>query len=227
MIAIQDVHAAVGVDGLRLLVREARALGDREGDDPRRRRQDALAAAQVRDHVSLGTGAPDGAAVRGPRVAHVAVVGGRVGPRLRLVLRVARVVPARVRDEVPVHPGRVQRAAVGRGVEAVDVRVVPDAFEMRAEERVGSHRPYVPVPVPVRVRIRVRPRFRFHIRRRAPGGRVHAEMIVAQPGLAGAEGEQEIRPSRLEARVRDVAQQVRDPRRRRREPRERRNRRRE
>lgn len=52
-------------------------------------------------------------------------------------------------------------------------------------------------------------------------------MIIAQPGLAGAEGEQEVRPARLEARVRDVAQQVRDPRRRRIEPRERRQRRRE
>lgn len=59
---------------------------------------------------------------------YIVVVGGRVGPRLHLVLRVERVVPPFVRDEVPVHPGRVQGAAVGRGVEAVDVRVVPDAF---------------------------------------------------------------------------------------------------
>lgn len=176
-VPVQHVHAAVAVDSLRLLVHEPGALGYREGHDAGRARQDTLAARKVRDDHGIaaasGSGVPARAAVRGPRVADVAVVGRGVGPRLRLVLRVQRVVPAVVGHELAVHPRRVEVAAVGGHVEAVDVGVVGYAFEVRAEELVGSCLWCGPLGA-----IRV-------IWRR----RVHAEMVVAESGFAGAEGE--------------------------------------
>lgn len=167
IVSVQHMHAPCGVHRLRFLVDQARARRDRERHDARRRRQDAFPARQVRDHgvdaTAAATTMPARAAVRRPRVADVPVVGRRVRPRLLLVLRVVRIVPARVVHELAVHPRRVETAAVGRGLEAVDVRVVPHALEVRAEESVCPH-----------------PRFCIRVWRcRGGASRVHAEMVIA------------------------------------------------
>lgn len=111
-VPVQDMHAPLGVHGLRLLVGEAGPLGDRERHDPRRAGQYALPALQV-CHDVVGAIAPPHPAVRRPCVAEVPVVRRGVRPRLRLVLRVERVVPAVVGHEFPVYPRRVETLSVG------------------------------------------------------------------------------------------------------------------
>ncbi|KAK5630449.1 hypothetical protein RRF57_006164 [Xylaria bambusicola] len=136
-------------------------------------------------------------AIRRPCVAYIPIIRRRVGPCLLLVLGVVWIVPAVVVHEFAVHPCRVQRSAVWGDVQAVDIRVIRYALEMRTEEFVPSYF----------LRFFRLYRWFWSGRGEEGRGRVHAEMVISQPRLACAECEEEVLPPRHEARIRDVAQQ--------------------
>lgn len=129
-VAVQHMHAPLPIHGLRLLVRQPGSLRDLKRHYTRRVRAHALIPFfQIGYHVARPVPPYQPVVIR-VRVADIVVISSGVRAGLLLVLGIQRVVPARVVDEGAVYPGCVQ--APGAVVEAVDVRVVGYAFEVRA-----------------------------------------------------------------------------------------------